>query len=471
MWRSRALRDFLTAITLLGLSLFFAVGSEQALRRGERLAGQVLAVVSLLVALGVAIVFLPRLARRVNFGAWGLPFSYRVTREGGIFVLSVFLLALAAVNTGNNLLFLVLAVLLAAIPVSGTVALGSLRELSVTLEIPENVYAGEQVPVQLSLHNRKRWFPAFSILVEDVRAHRASATRKTRRRLFGFRRAPADLGQAGHAVLRHPAYFPLVPSRDCRSELVVQSFPRRGRYQVDGFVLSTRFPFGLFKRGERVPAEGEVVVYPLPTAVSAYFHLLPFLQGASEGGRSGPGESLYSIRDYAEGDSARHVDWKATARTGTLMTREFTRQEETKLCLILDQWVRSSPAESGTDSVQSPDATRFEQAVSLAAGIFQHFFEDGAELEFFSQSEYVSRGSGVDHLMSIMRSLAVVEPKTADSRNGRTLQDELERVAGPERLGEIFSEKVFKIILTSRPRGSFPSEIWRSSHVIYFDEL
>jgi uncharacterized protein (DUF58 family) len=232
---------------------------------------------------------------------------------------------------------------------------------------------------------------------------------------------------------------------------------------VGGFVLSTRFPFGFFRRGERVSAGGEVIVYPQPTAVSAYFHLLPFLQGTSEGTRSGHGESLHSIRDYTEGDSARHVDWKATARSGSLMTREYARQEETKVCLILDRRVDRLPAE--------PDAPQFERAISLAAGIFQHFFEEGAELEFLSQNEYVPRGTGADHLMSIMRALAVIEPLSEPRSAAAVLQEELAGTAEPERLAELLSGKVFKIILTPRPRGSFPSLLWRSSHVIYFDEL
>lgn len=463
MRHSRALRDFLTAAALLAAALFLAVGSEQAIRRGDRLVGQALAAAALLLALGVSLIFVPRIARRIDFASWRLPFTFSVTRQGGGFILVVFLLSLAAVNTGNNLLFLLLAVMLSAIVSSGITARRSLRGVTVSLEIPENVFAGERVPVQVSLHNRKRWFPAFSILVEDIQAGPRGGKPRRFRPPFRSRPGLRDAADCDRAVLRHPAYFPIVRARDARSELVTQHFPYRGRYSVRGFRLSTRFPFGFFSRGERVAAEGEILVFPRPGQVSAQVHLLPFLPGTSEGTRIGQGESLYAIRDYVAGDPARHVDWKATARTGSLMTREFARQEEMKLCVILDA---RRHAAGGEDTPE-----RFERAVSHAAGLFRHFAQQGAELELLTQRFHVPRGSGFEHMNRIMRALAVVELEDYEPGAPSELTHEYAGAADAGRLEEIFSEKVFKILITSRPRGGFPSLVWRSSHVIYFDEL
>jgi uncharacterized protein (DUF58 family) len=145
------------------------------------------------------------------------------------------------------------------------------------------------------------------------------------------------------------------------------------------------------------------------------------------------------------------------------MAREYAREEESKFCLILDNWI--GPA-AGEDS-----ELQFEKAVSLAASLAAHFTDEGAELEYFTPEECVSRGIGRDHLYRILRSLAVIGFRRTPEGSSPDLREQLAAVAEPEALKDALSEKVFKIVVTSRQRGSFPSSIWYSSHVIFFDEL
>ncbi len=455
------LRDFFNAMALLGMALVFALGSQSAVRNGDGALALFFSSAALLLAAATAIFIVPRIARRVNLGRF-LPFSFSITREGGIYILSVLLLSLAAINTGNNLLFLILAMLLAAIITSGIVARISLAAVSVSMQVPENVFEGERVSMRVSLRNRKRVLPSFSISVDGLGPDDTGSWLARMRR--GFTHRPPDRGRRDGSVLRHSAYFPLVQPGETRSELVAQSFPRRGRYGLEGYRISTRFPFGFFLRGERVRAEGEILVYPAIQAVSSYFHLLPFLPGRLEGLHPGQGESLYSIRKYQDGESARLVDWKATAKTGELMAREYAREEESKFCLILDTHM-------DTPTRGEADAEQFERAVSLAASLAGNFSEEGAELEFLTPREYIPRGTGTEHLYRILRSLAVVAWEVAPEGASADLRGELSGILGGAQLQEVLSEKVFKIIITSKPRGSFPSTIWRSSHVVYFSEL
>jgi uncharacterized protein (DUF58 family) len=452
----QALRDFLTALALLGMAFLLALGSQRAVRNGDGPLAILLSSAALMLAAITAIFLVPRIARRVNFGRF-MPFSFSITREGGIYILSVLLLSLAAINTGNNLLFLILAMLLAAIITSGIVARMSLAGVSVSMQVPENVFEGERVSMKVALRNHKMLLPSFSISVDGLAPERQGSW------LERFRRAIArqPLPQSG-SVLRHSAYFPLVQPGETRSEMVSQSFPRRGRYGLQGYRISTRFPFGFFLRGERVRAEGEILVYPAIQPVSSYFHLLPFLPGRLEGLHPGQGENLYSIRKYQAGESARVVDWKATAKTGDIMAREYSREEESKFCLILDTFVEASAAAT---------AEQFEKAVSLAASLAGNFSEEGAELEFLTPGEYIPRGTGTDHLYRILRSLAVIALQPAPEGSSADLRGEFSGIMGAAELQQVLSDKVFKIIITSRPRGSFPSAVWRSSHVVYFSEL
>lgn len=391
------------------------------------------------------------------------PFSFRITKQGVAFLLGVSLLSLAAVNSGNNMLFLVLATMLSTILVSGIAARASLRSISLSLQVPENVFAGETVSIKISLTNTKTILPSFSITVEDMASGKRSRVFSLAKRIASRQSSTRKKTIEEDAVMRHSAYFPSIRPLETRSELVVQSFPRRGHYRFTGFLISTQFPFGLFRRGERVQAEGETLVYPGIQEVAAYYHLLPFMPGKREGLRVGHGESLHSIRDHRNGESARVVDWKATAKTDRLMAKVFAREEESRFCLILDSLLHSS---TGQDAKE-----KFEKAVSLAASLAAHFCAEGTELEFISPQEHVPKGIGTDHLFRILRSLAVAECQSAMANENHDLEDELSHVADSQVLDDIRSSKTFKIIITSKPRGSFSAIIWRSSHVVYFDEL
>jgi uncharacterized protein (DUF58 family) len=400
---------------------------------------------------------------RENFARRVFPFSFGVTCEGALFMLFVFLLSWAAMRTGNNLLFILLAVSLSAIAVSGIVSRNSLRGVSLSLQMPENVFVGDRVSIRVTMKNLKRIFPTFSILVEDPALSRKHSPMGLVRRLIPRRHRATP--EADRTVFRHAAYFPVLRPSETRSELIVQSFPCRGLYRLQGFWISTRFPFGFFRRGAFMGAQGEVLVYPSVHEISSFFHLLPFLPGQLEGLHVGPGENLFSIRKYQESESSRIIDWKATAKTSELMAREYARDEESKFCLILDTRVNAGA------SVRFEDD--FEKAVSLAASIAAHFLQEGAGMEFLTPDKYVTRGIGIDHLYRILRLLAVVK---CQAQSPATPQDLWHASNFPgakdgQALRQILSDKVFKIIITSMPRRTFPSAIWRSSRVIFFDEL
>jgi uncharacterized protein (DUF58 family) len=394
-----------------------------------------------------------------------LPFSFSITRLGALYIVCVFLLALTTIQTGINLLFLILATLLAAIAVSGVISRNSLKQISLSLQLPENVFVGEKVFLKISMKNTKRIFPSYSICAEDPAMSRIHSPFTIFLKLPFLNRYKKTLTKSQEsAILRQSAYFPILRAGETRSELIVQSFPKRGMYRLDGFWISTRFPFGFFRRGQRIGATGEVLVYPSIQEIPPQLHNLPFLSGILEGSRVGPGENLFSMRKYQEGESSRIIDWKATSKTGELMAREFARDEESKFCLILDTRIHE-PAEDFEKN--------FENAVSLSASIAAYFLEEGAGIEFLTPDEYMARGSGRNHLYRILRSLAVVQcRKTSPLSMGELWEKKgFPNVKEVQALQQILSDKIYKIIITSQPKGLFPAAIWRSSHVIYFNDL
>ncbi len=153
-------------IALLGLALAFASAllSTASGEAGDALATAVFASSALLLAGVVAVSTVPYLARRVVGRRVRDALSYEVTREGIVYLLLTLLIGVAALNTGNNLLFIVVAAMLAAVLVSGIVSALMISGLETELHLPHHVFAGQSYAGAVLLHNR-RWLPAFSISV------------------------------------------------------------------------------------------------------------------------------------------------------------------------------------------------------------------------------------------------------------------------------------------------------------------
>ena len=100
--------------------------------------------------------------------------------------------------------------------------------------------------------------------------------------------------------------------------------------------MATRFPFAFLTKTRDVPLEREILVYPPIEPPDELFEILPLVRGEWESFVRGRGSDLYRIREYLPEDSARHVDWKATAKSGSLKVREFSREDERKLCIVFD---------------------------------------------------------------------------------------------------------------------------------------
>jgi uncharacterized protein (DUF58 family) len=459
----KAWKEFLLALVLLLIALGLAITSSVLLNQEELFASKIVAGASLLLAIGVSLLYIPRLVRRIKASQVRLPVSFSVTREGAVYLLIICVIALAAINTGNNLLFLVVSILLAAIIASGVISRMALKDISVSLQVPDHLFAGEVVALKIAIRNHKRFLPSFSLSVEGYKEVRRSWKERLANAFVPQRWEAASQEQARaneRQIFSHQVYFPIVPAQKNLSQSIVYIFPERGRYALSGFKVFTRFPFGFFKKGQKISAQGEILVYPKIFEVGSYFHLFPFLNGHQESLQKGWGENLYSHRRYLPGDDARFVDWKATAKMSQLMMREFAKEDERKVCLYFDNYMYG---EATLDFHE-----RFEKAVSLAASISSHFIEEGTEIELVLPDKSIPAGSGRLHMYKMLAFLAEVQPQeqTPSPSDNSSPTDRVQGV-----FAGLASRKIFKIILTSQPRGRFPSSVWSSSHVIYFDEL
>ena len=442
-------------LALVGLALAFAAALFSTVSResGNVWATLVLASTALILATLVGLTTVPHLARRVVVTRLRDAVDYEVTRAGIIYVVGTLLIGIAALNTGNNLLYIVVAAMLAAILVSGIISALVLRHLELDVRLPEHVFAGRPVLGRIQLRNPRRYLPSFSIHVVASKKKRSVTKWLWEPATFGFppkrppeqqwvrlpdrrvRRIVHDGVASG--IFDGSAYFPYVaPQTELSADLELR-FQRRGRYSENSFGLATRFPFAFLTKTRRVPLSRTVLVYPAVEPTDEFLDVLPMITGEVESFVRGRGHDLYRIREYRPEDSARHVDWKATAKSGSLKVREFSREDERKLRLVFDN--------PGPDVLP---ADAYENAISLAASLAWHFASEDADLSFAAQGF-----KGEPEIYKILAYLALLEPQP-----GNSVIDTLPVTAD------------YNIVLTCRPRGSVPTALWNRSYMIFLGE-
>ncbi len=465
---------FLLALVGLGLAFGAALFSTALGEAGRVWASVVLASISLLMAVFVGLVTVPYLARRVAIERLRQTFHYDVTKAGVVYVLVTLVIGIAALNTGNNLLYIVVAAMLAAILVSGVVSALVLRNLELDVRLPEHVFAGRPVVGRIALRNPRRFLPSFSIRVVPARREKDKKIRKQWKwepatfsfplnrkpenqwvRMRDWRVRRVEVAAPPPGIFEGIIYFPYLPPGAHLTADLDLLFERRGRYRESSFGVATRFPFAFLTKTRDVALEREVLVYPAIEPPDELFEILPLVRGEWESFVRGRGSDLYRIREYMPEDSARHVDWKATAKSGSLKVREFSREDERKLCIVFDN------PEAGMISELA-----YERGVNLAASLAWHFSAQDAELSFVVPGH--ARG---DDLHEFLARLAVIEPEkyphTAPaSRTGmpRSVREDVLREISLGSTGE------YNIVLTARPRGSLPTALWNCSYFVFLGD-
>ncbi len=455
---------FLLALLGLGVAFGAALLSTASGEAGNPWASVILASFSLLMAAVVGLVTVPYLARRVAVERLRQTLHYEVTKVGVVYVLVTLVIGIAALNTGNNLLYIVVAAMLAAILVSGVVSALILRGLELEVRLPEQVFAGQSVGAQIGLRNPRRLLPAFSISV--IPARRQKRIKKQWRMepttfIFPLNRAPGNqwlkmrdwqvrrvtIAKPPAGIFEGVVYFPYLPPQGHLFADLELRFARRGRYRESTFGVATRFPFAFLAKTRDIALQREVLVYPPVQPQAESFEILSVIHGEWETFVRGRGSDLYRIRQYMPEDSARHVDWKATAKSGSLKVREFTREDEHRLRLIFDNPV------AGMVSDQE-----YERAVNLAASLAWRFSLEDVELSFF-----VSGYGNIAGIYDFLAQLAVIEPQK-NSPETRSPESEGRHIAGLENAGE------YTVLLTARAKSDFSAALGNRSYFVFIGD-
>jgi uncharacterized protein (DUF58 family) len=272
-----------------------------------------------------------------------------------------------AVSTGNNLLYLLEAMLLGLIIVSGLLSEMSMRGLRLSLRVPDEVFAGRAALFAVTVVNGKRRLPSYSLA----------------------------LSAPGHGeILR---YLPRLPAGQERLIAWETTFPTRGRKRLPSLRVTTRFPFGLFAKSTPVALDGEIMVYPALRSVAP--DVWRRAQGAvfTSSRRSGRGHGLRSLREYRAGDDPRLIHWRLSAKRQALVVRELEEETALDARLVL----------VGTGA---RDADRRERALSEAASLARALLRAGGGVALAGPGLDVPVGRGHDHERRLLTALALYDP-------------------------------------------------------------
>jgi uncharacterized protein (DUF58 family) len=296
----------------------------------------------------------------------------RFTREGWYYTSFTVGVGLAALNTGNNLLFLVFGLLLTLILVSGILSEIALAQLALAREVPHQPCAGDPFLVTYRITNRKRFWPSLTLVIEERGGP-----------LAGVRASLLQVDPGGVAQV------------SARAQL-----NHRGLVALEGVRILTRFPFGLFEKSQPVALATQLCVLPRRVPARERRAAGGYRDGERPENRPGEGSELHGLRDLRPGDDRRMVHWRKSASAGRLLAIEREREHRRRVVLVVDN--RGSSEGAWLDR-------RAEAAAALARVLSSR----GLAVGLSSSGLWLAPEAGPAALLRLLRELAILAPAPA----------------------------------------------------------
>jgi uncharacterized protein (DUF58 family) len=324
-----------------------------------------------------------------------IPVRLKFTREGKWFTGITLAVGFAAINTGNNLLYLLLGMMLSLIVISGILCNISLRGLKVERQLPRRVFAGAPCLVSLSVTNQKRFFPSFSIEVED-RLEEASQKKR--------------------------CYFLKIGTQKTQQTAYRLTLPRRGWVHFSELRISSKFPFSLFEKTRIVQQEEQLLVFPQIDSVSLPAALMRPMLGFASSAQKGQGSDFFALREMQPGDELHWIHWPSTARSGVFQVREFEDEQQQQMELFLWHVRPKGPQIRAAGGL----GQSIDPAVNFAASLLVALSRQNRSVQFatFHETFLVSDTTGpLEHALAHLALLEAHPPPTnrnvpAMSRSG-----------------------------------------------------
>lgn len=299
---------------------------------------------------------------------WTFDGVVRLTRAGTTYVLFTIVIGFAALNTGNNALYIGLTFMLGCLLLSGIASKGGLKHLEAAMSDVGEAWAGRPSDVQLVVANRSRIWNVRDVVIT-----------------------------AGDLV--EPLLIPLLTRNSTITMPAPFVFRRRGRVELKTIDLYTRYPFGFFLKKRRIRIGSEVIVFPrLLSEDAARERFRPSSGEQSTANLPGLGSEIHSFREYARGDSMRQVYWKKSASIGRWIIKQTDQDAARTVHVLVD-----------TLKPRGVSDDEFEQMISAATTFVYHALRRGLDV-VLTLPRTTLRAKEFEGALSMFRALALLEP-------------------------------------------------------------
>ncbi|MEE2755869.1 MAG: DUF58 domain-containing protein [Myxococcota bacterium] len=317
------------------------------------------------------------------------PPRLKFTREGKYVVGITIGVGLAAINTGNNLLYLFLGMLLSLIIISGVLSEITLSKLKISRRFPEHIFAKQAVLVSVVLRNAKKHIPSFSVQVDD------------------------QLDRDGRA--KRCFFLKLKPNSQ-QSTSYRAEFARRGLYTFSDLSLVTRFPFSFFikQKAIRETAPTTVLVYPALRSIDIPTAMPSQLAGQLTSPLRGHGQDFFGLNEYQEGQNAKNIHWTRSASTDRLVLKEFTEEKNTRRRIFLNDtfFEMDTQTNPSNDTAQSMEA-----CVEIAASLVVSSAQAQMDMTLVTPHQKWTVHADGSGLEACLRGLALIQFKTVPANH------------------------------------------------------
>lgn len=323
---------------------------------------------------------------------------YHSHTPGMLYVGFTILLAIGAINSQNNLLFLALGLAIGGLLISGLLSGTSLMGVRVERTAPARGAIGSPLRIRYRVTNNNRFLATFGL-------HIVEATGTGRGKKAPWSRFSV---QPRTFVVHVP------PATSIEAEAVVKPLAR-GTIDLEGLQVWSTFPFGLTKKSVNFELRRTILILPPELPLRTGFVRRLSNRSYSGGGAensAGQGEEFFGLREYIAGDSLRQIAWKRTARTGQVVVRQNAAPSPPRLWVMLDfNAPQDAPAGEGPVLTQ---AALDERAIALAASVLRSATTGGMAVGLSIPSARIIHPvrEGRGHLDRLLNELALLEPGT-----------------------------------------------------------
>lgn len=301
------------------------------------------------------------------------PRKLQITTGGKIIISIAFVIGFAAINTGNNLLFLGWGLILSSIVLSGVLSESTLRVLKLGTETYPLLRAGRSQNLGTKLSNASGSWPAFGLQLEPQ-----------------WKKSADEPEQVS---CRSRESFELRLDQGSTTDIRVRVLPlKRGALELRAWKAATAFPFGFFNKSREIGRDKTLWVAPAKLELNLPTQIILARLGHQPSRQKGRGDEFFSLKPYKEGDDPRHIHWKRSARTGRLVSLEHEAQATRQL--VVSVITKGLPS------------ARKELALATLGSFCEELLGAGHKVGLHSEGIFFTPQGGNRALLHILQSLA-----------------------------------------------------------------